>query len=154
MHTNYAPTKAGYFQSALQDGINESHGKYAGYSLIILIRFKNYFRRICVHPSFSYVVRTYILISFSVLYPHCYIQTSILDRAAIFHIWASTSILHTANIYFSVHVTSTMLFYCCYYCMFFKKFSLLLVNSSLDWLPVKYSLLKLASTFIFLPESF
>lgn len=92
-----------------------------GYSQIILIRFLKLLQeKLC--PSFHDVVRTYVLIPFPVLYPHCSLQTSSLDRAAIFLIQAAVSILHSANIYFSLLVTSPMLYYFYYYFMFFKKF--------------------------------
>lgn len=39
VHTCHVPKRVGHFHSVLQDGINVSHGKYAGYSQIILIRF-------------------------------------------------------------------------------------------------------------------
>lgn len=85
-----------------------------GYSQIILIRFLKLFQeKLC--PSFHDVVRTYVLIPFPVLYPHCSLQTSSLDRAAIFLIQAAVSILHSANIYFSRRITHTLLLLLLFY---------------------------------------
>lgn len=39
VHTSHVPTRVGHFHSVLQDGISVSHGKHAGYSQVILIRF-------------------------------------------------------------------------------------------------------------------